>query len=133
VAGVPIWRELGPSAPPEHGSVIIVLATDAPLDARQLGRLARRAALGLARTGGAMAHGSGDYVIAFSVERKGPPPGDEALSPLFDAAAESTEEAILNSLFRAETTTGFRGRRVEALPVPRVLEILRSPRTGSPR
>src|SRR5207245_4097785 len=103
----------------------VVVATDAPLDPRQLGRLARRAGLGLARVGASMAHGSGDYVIAFSTVTGKPLLTDDALSPLFDAVAESTEEAVVNSLFRAETTVGFRGHRAEALPVPRVLDILR--------
>jgi D-aminopeptidase len=112
------------------GSIMIVLATDAPLSDRNLARLARRALAGLARTGAAMSNGSGDYVIAFSTSeqvRRTPErraglftvaelPND-AVSPLFLAAIEATEEAIYNSLLKAETTTGFRGHTVEALPL----------------
>jgi len=122
------------------GSIIIVIATDAPLDARNLGRLAARAMLGLAKTGAAGTNGSGDYAIAFSTaagvrvrtlsqsERNAPRNlktlGNDATSPLFLAVIEATEEAIYNSLFRASTTTG-RGRTVEALPLDRTVEILR--------
>ncbi len=117
---------------------MIVVATDAPRDARQLKRLARRALLGLAAVGSPMTHGSGDYVIAFSthpgvrvpyaqrnpIETR-PVLRDPALSPLFQATREATEEAILNSLFRATTLTGFRGRTVEGIPIDRVVEICR--------
>ena len=120
------------------GSCMIVVATDAPLRARSLERLAKRAMLGLARTGGIAASGSGDYAIAFSTAaelRLHSPsesgsdvgrelPGDE-LSPLFLAVIEATEEAILNALFQAETMTGAGGRTVEALPVDRLLPLLR--------
>lgn len=122
------------------GSIIIVIATDAPLDARNLGRMAARAMLGLARTGAAATNGSGDYAIAFSTagdvrlqtlgqsDRNVPRPlrslANDATSPLFLAVIEATEEAIYNSLFKATTTTG-RGRTVEALPLDRTLEILR--------
>ncbi len=118
------------------GSAMIVVATDAPLSARDLERLAARAVFGLARTGSSYSHGSGDYAIAFSTAeslrvRHGETavapwptlPGD-ALSPLFQAALEATEEAVLNSMLRATTTTGRGGRTVEALP----LELLRRPR-----
>lgn len=122
------------------GSIMIVVATDAPLDSRNLERLASRALVGLARTGSAMTNGSGDYVIAFSTAlgvRRTPArrrevhtiellPNDR-ISPLFQAVAEATEEAILNSLFRATTTTGARGT-VEALPLDRTLEVLREHR-----
>ncbi len=117
---------------PPDGSIMIVVATDAPLDARNLERLARRALVGLARTGASMSNGSGDYVIAFSTAqsvRRDPTtrsprqsvvlPND-AVSPIFQAVAEATEEAIYNSLFRA-TTVGA----AEALPLDRTLEILR--------
>ncbi len=114
---------------------MIVVATDAPLDARNLERLAQRALVGLARTGSSMTNGSGDYVIAFSTaESARRPQGREArptavlpndaMSPLFQAVAEATEEAIYNSLFRATTVTGHRGT-VEALPLDRTLEVLR--------
>ena len=119
------------------GSCMIVVATDAPLSAHGLERLARRAMLGLARTGGIAANGSGDYAIAFSTAKElrvgagggtaplsRPELPSEALSPLFLAVIEASEEAILNSLFQAETMTGFRGRRVEALPVERLLPLL---------
>jgi D-aminopeptidase len=132
-------------APAPHdsadGSVIIVVATDAPVDARNLKRMAARAVAALARTGSAMTNGSGDYCIAFSTapgSRVTPARGgaelyapratgllqNDAVSPLFLAAIEATEEAVYNSLFRAQTTTG-KGGTVEALPVERTLEILR--------
>jgi D-aminopeptidase len=122
------------------GSVIIVIATDAPVDARNLRRLAARAMLGLARTGATGSNGSGDYAIAFSTAddvRVRPPAQNErnlprslktlsndAMSPLFLAVIEATEEAIYNSLFRANTVTG-KGHTVEALPLDRTLDILR--------
>jgi len=122
------------------GSIIIVIATDAPVDARNLERMAARAMMGLARTGAAGSNGSGDYAIAFSTaeevrvrlaaqsEANTPRsiktlPND-AMSPLFLAVIESTEEAIYNSLFTATTVTG-RGHTVEALPLDRTVEILR--------
>jgi D-aminopeptidase len=116
------------------GSVIIVVATDAPLDARNLKRLAARAMLGLARTGSPSTNGSGDYIIAFSTQnrirsveerRTIQVLGNEAMSPLFLAVVEATEEAVYNSLFRACDMTGRDGHRVEALPVERTLEILK--------
>jgi D-aminopeptidase len=146
VDGAPVGKELGrydlkdlvESPPADDGSCMIVVATDAPLDARRLKRLARRALLGLGAVGSAMAHGSGDYVIAFSTheavrvrrasgrrERDGIVLDDQALSPLFQATREATEEAILNSLLRATSVTGFRGRTVEAVPVDRLVEICR--------
>lgn len=122
------------------GSVIIVIATDAPVDARNLKRLAARGMMGLARTGAAGSNGSGDYVIAFStasevrintlpqLERNNPRTSktlpNDAVSPLFLAVIEATEEAIYNSLFRAQTTTG-NGHTVDALPLDRTIEILR--------
>jgi D-aminopeptidase len=121
------------------GSIIIVIATDAPLDERNLRRLAARAMMGLARTGSSATNGSGDYAIAFStaleVRIKNPSANPNALrqvtllpnnamSPLFEAVIEATEEAIYNSLFRATTMTG-RGRTVEALPLEKTLEILK--------
>ena len=123
------------------GSVIIVIATDAPVDERNLRRMAARAMMGLARTGSAATHGSGDYAIAFStardvrlridgVQARPIAPrevkllSNDAMSPLFLAIIEATEEAIYNSLFRATTITG-RGNTVEALPLDRTLAILR--------
>ncbi len=119
------------------GSVMVVLATDAPLSDRNLGRLAARAMAGIARTGAAMSNGSGDYAIAFSTHadvrrvvanaRRGPRASVELanddVSPLFLAAIEATEEAALDALCRAETMVGVGGRRVEALPLEAVLAI----------
>ena len=120
--------------------MIIVIATDAPVNARNLHRMAARSIRGLARTGASGSNGSGDYAIAFStsteVRVRALDPAsrtqpralkllpNDAMSPLFLAVMEATEEAIYNSLFRAITTTG-RGRTVEALPIDRTLEILR--------
>lgn len=149
INGAPVGQELGryylkdelatPSTTPD-GSVIIVIATDAPVDARNLSRMAARAMMGLARTGAAASNGSGDYAIAFSTgadvrlkplgqsERNAPRSQktltNDAMSPLFLAVLEATEEAIYNSLFRATTTTG-RGHTVEALPLDRTIEVLR--------
>lgn len=115
------------------GSCMIVVATDAPLDARNLERLAKRAFMGLAKTGGIASNGSGDYVIAFSTDPSLRIPHNpngrvltqsvlhnDAVSPLFMAAIEATEEAIINSLFMAETMKGKDGRVVVALPVEKV-------------
>ena len=122
---------------PADGSCMIVVATDAPLDARNLERLAKRAMLGLARTGGIASNGSGDYVIAFSSNASVRVPYEsdstlreiavlrnDAMSPLFMAAIEATEEAILNSLFHARTMTGRDGHEVAALPLDEVLRIM---------
>jgi D-aminopeptidase len=146
VAGVPVGVELGryafkdELAAPERGSCMVVIATDAPLDAHQLRRIAARVPMGLARVGGFASNGSGDYTIAFTAnplcrvpnEARGTRSvtvlADDGLSPLFLAAVESTEEAVLNSLFAATTTRGFEGHIVEALPIDRVLEILRQHR-----
>jgi D-aminopeptidase len=139
INGAPVGQELGryylkdqivPSAAPTprdqspDGSIIMVIATDAPLDARNLRRMAARAMMGMARTGGSGSNGSGDYVIAFSTARDLKLLGNDAMSPLFLAVIEATEEAIYNSMFRATTTTG-KGHTVEALPMDRTLEILR--------
>ncbi len=118
------------------GSIIMVVATDAPLDARNLERLASRALMGLARTGSSASNGSGDYVIAFSAApqsrirsadrvRQVTVLGNEAMSPLFLATVEATEEAIYNSLLKATSVTGRDGRRVEALPIDKTVEILK--------
>jgi D-aminopeptidase len=136
--GVPVWRELArTSEASPDGSCMIVVATDAPLDARQLRRLARRALAGMARTGASFSHGSGDYVIAFSTAeglrarsgdgrdvRQQPVLEEGRLSLLFEAVADATEEAILNSLLRATTVVGRGGREVRALPVGKVIRIL---------
>ena len=123
-----------PQLPPKHGSsIMIVLATDLPLSSRLLERVARRATFGLARTGSSGGHGSGDYVIAFSTtyRKQGLPDVSKALSRkeglidvAFQAAADATEEAILNSLFRAERMVGRDGHVREALPIEEILEIL---------
>lgn len=146
VAGAPVGKALGrhylrrrpgrQEGRPEDGSCMIVVATDAPLNARQLGRLARRALLGLAATGSPMTHGSGDYVIAFSSSELVRTPHraaepvqlksvlrEETLSPLFQAVREATEEAILNSLLRATTMTGFGGQRATAIPLDRLRDV----------
>ena len=118
------------------GSIIIVIATDAPLDHRQLNRLAARSISGLARTGSAMTNGSGDYAIAFSTaaenrinaadaKRNVQVLGNDAMSPLFLGVIEATEEAIYNSLFKATTVTGKENRTVEALPLEQTRTILR--------
>jgi len=120
------------------GSCMIVVATDAPVDARNLERLAKRAFMGLAKTGGIATNGSGDYVLAFSTNANLRVPhaapettqattvlSNDAMSPLFLAAIEATEEAIINSLFKAETTTGVDQRTVEALPLNKVLPLLK--------
>ena len=130
IAGVPVGRELrrrDGGRGTGDGSIIIVVATDAPLDHRQLTRVARRALTGLARTGSSMSHGSGDYVIAFSTVRpwdRRTVVAEESLTPLFQAAIEATEEAIYNSLLRAETVRGYRGE-VRALPIDSTTAILK--------
>jgi len=111
------------------GSIMIVVATDAPLEHRNLERLGRRALAGLARTGSSMSNGSGDYVIAFStvpiadLAARGPL-GNERMSPLFEAVIEATEEAIYNSLFLATSVRGA-DRTVDALPIAATLDVLR--------
>jgi D-aminopeptidase len=143
IAGVPVGVELGRHsfrdelAEPERGSCMVVIATDAPLDARQLRRMAARMPMGLARVGSFASNGSGDYAVAFTANpdcrvpndaagtRTVPVLADDDLSQLFLAVVEGTEEAVLNSLFAATTTRGFEGHTVEALPIERVLEILR--------
>lgn len=116
---------------------MIIVATNAPAGSQQLKRLAKRATLALGRTGSAMSHGSGDYVIAFSNaeilrfkpsdQREIPATRlrDDDLSPLFQAVVEATEEAIDNSLLQATDTKGFQGREVKALPVGKVVELLK--------
>jgi D-aminopeptidase len=116
---------------------MIIVATDAPLDARNLKRLAKRALLGLGKTGGVASNGSGDYVIAFSTAESVRVPyrsnqnlkeqavlRNSAMSPLFMAVNEATEEAIINSLFHAESMTGRNGHTIEELPVDKVLEMM---------
>lgn len=150
IDGVPVGEELGKyylreavtAGNPESkieipksgdGSIIIVIATDAPLDHRQLKRLASRSIVGLGRTGSSMTNGSGDYAIAFSTAnrinandalRNISVLGNDAMSPLFHAVIEATEEAIINSLLKATTVTG-NGRTIEALPIDKLREILK--------
>lgn len=142
IAGVPVAKELNnyPYAETKtDGSCMIVVMTDAPLDARNLERLAKRAMMGLAKTGGIASNGSGDYVIAVSTASENFVPyssdslhietkvlRNDNTTPLFLATIEATEEAILNSLFAAETMQGRDGNRVEALPEEEVLEIIRN-------
>jgi D-aminopeptidase len=142
ILGVPVGRALGRNGlrvagDPQRarGSIMIVVATDAPVSDRNLRRLAARAILGVARTGSAMDNGSGDYVIAFSTHpgvrrsrredrRTAPALGNDVMSALFEGTVEATEEAIYNSLLRA-TTQRANGNTVEALPVGEVMRILR--------
>lgn len=144
INGAPVGLELGSYYLKEDlkydadGSCMIVVATDAPLSSRNLRRLAARAYLALGATGSPSTNGSGDYVIAFStalelrvkfnpqeLKKKVEVLNNEAMSPLFQAAKEATEEAIYNSLFKAQSMVGYRGRRLEALPIERALEICR--------
>lgn len=143
IAGVPVGKELGRYAFKGQikydgdGSCVIVVATDAPLNSAQLKRLAKRATLALGRTGSAMSHGSGDYVIAFSTAKElrirsnaprveqVPRMKEDDLSPLFQAVVEATEEAIYNSLLKATTVKSAQGREVEALPIDKVKELFK--------
>jgi len=144
IDGVQVGQRLGKFAYSDHvnrsqdadGSCMMVVVTDAPLDTRNLERVAKRAMMGLAKTGGIASNGSGDYVIALSVAPQNLIPIDakrltttvlanDEMSPLFAATIEATAEALWNSLFMADTMTGYRGKRVEALPVDRVLDLLR--------
>jgi D-aminopeptidase len=145
VAGVPVGQEItedqaykdieSTHANGDQGSIIVVIATDAPLLPHQLKRLARRAALGMARTGAMASDSSGDIFIAFSTANagSGSPDGlpsirmlpNERLTPLFEATAEATEEAIINALVAADTMTGANDRRAIALPHDRLRELLR--------
>ena len=144
IAGVPVGREtLGnkvwagrvPASEQDRGSIIIVVATDAPLLPHQLKRLARRASLGLARTGSVSGNGSGDIFIAFSTANPGAAklgglrrlemmPND-GMDPLFEATVEATEEAIINALVAAQTMTGINDHKVEAIPHDRLREVLK--------
>ena len=148
VAGVPVGREIADLTPEinreggaagdinvdHEGSVIVVVATDAPLSSRQLERLAQRAALGLARTGSTSGNTSGDIFVAFSTGNTVPQSSDSrtlsatfvspestaTLNPLFQAVVEATEESVLNALMKAETMTGINGNKVHALPYDRL-------------
>ncbi|HTP67429.1 MAG TPA: P1 family peptidase [Dongiaceae bacterium] len=149
IGGAPVGQELGRYYLREelqqqgagtdrgNGSIMMVIATDAPMDSRNLKRLAARAWLGVARTGSSASNGSGDYAIAFSsasqvrIRPGGDAPSrstevvtNDAMSPLFEAVIEATEEAVYNSMLRATSVTG-NGHTVEALPVDRTVEILK--------
>ena len=143
IKGILVRELLGRSGPEEispagtDGSCLVVVATDAPLDARNLKRLAKRALLGIARTGGYYSNASGDFAVAFSTARELRIPNraaaltqtmtllrDERISPLFLAAAEATEEAILNSLFKAERMEGKDGHVAEALPLDKLRSLI---------
>jgi len=121
ILGAPIGESTPGSG---DGSVIVVIATDAPLDHRSLMRMGARAMLGLGRTGSSGSNGSGDYAIAFSTHRDGARVSNDEMSPLFLAVIEATEEAVYNSLLKAETTSG-NGRTIRALPVKTVVDSLR--------
>ena len=137
VAGVPVGLEIpeGAFRERESGSIIILVATDAPLLAHQLKRLARRASLGLARTGSVAGNGSGDIFLAFATANPSAAKSDgiarlamlpnERMNPLFEATVQATEEAIINALVAAETMTGRDGHKVLALPHDRVREVLK--------
>jgi len=142
IAGAPVGKELNTypfrnAIEKSDGSCMIVVLTDAPLDARQLERMAKRAMMGLAKTGGIASNGSGDYVIAASTaknmrikrrsrqEKIGVPLNNDQMSPLFMATIEATEEAIINSLFAAEDMTGIDGHKRQALPIQEVKRILK--------
>jgi len=152
IAGAPVGQELGQyylrkelqqaggGKDKADGSCMIVVATDAPLDAHNLKRLAARAWLGVARTGSSASNGSGDYAIAFStppqvrihasdkaLTRKAEVMTNDAMSPLFLAAIEATEEAVYNSMFKATTMTG-NGHTVEALPIDKTVQVLKEHR-----
>lgn len=144
IAGAPVGREIAEGTPyarnqpgidEERGSIIIVLATDAPLLPHQVKRLTRRATLGLGRLGATSGNGSGDIFIAFSTANPGAAaekgkrtlemlPNDE-MNPLFQASVEATEEAIVNAMFGAETMTGVDGHTVNAIPIDRVKQVMR--------
>lgn len=149
IAGAPVGRKLGvyylknQTTNGIHlrdgaadGSIMMVVATDAPLEHRNLSRLAARAMMGLARTGSSGSNGSGDFVIAFSTASEvriragnahyqpGTLLSNDSMSPMFEAVIEATEEAIYNSLFRAQDTSGH-GHAVKALPLKETLEVLR--------
>ncbi len=142
IDGVPVGRELTPDSEGSAlGSIMIIIATDAPLSSRQLGRIARRGGFGLARTGGTASHSSGDFVISFTNGNLISPSGVQTsrpdafvaephLSTFFTAAIDSVEEAIVNSMFRSETLVGRDGNKRIGIPIERVQEILSNCRPG---
>ncbi len=128
IDGVPVGRLLGDKAPTDGprpaGSCIAIVAVDAPLRAQQLERVARRAGLGLARSGSVAHHGSGEIFLAFSAAAGRHALADDQLDPLFAATVDATEEAVVNALWSAKRTTGREGRVAEALPHDEVLALL---------
>src|SRR5215467_3258721 len=144
IGGLPVGQELSQNTPiasaghafrDDTGSIIIVVATDAPLLPHQTKRLARRATMGLARTGSTSGNGSGDIFIAFSTANPGAAAAtaplnvsmlpNDAINGVFEAAVQATEEAIINAMVGAETMTGAGNHRVTALPHDRLQEVLR--------
>ena len=139
IAGVPVWKELKPDggrSPGADGSCMIVVATDAPVDARNLERMAARAIYAMARTGSTYSNGSGDFAIAFSTHPSqrvsgGAPVSTrtalttDAMSGLFEGVLDATEEAIYNSLLRAQTGTGFWVSNVQAIPIEQLKSVLK--------
>ncbi len=143
VAGIPVGREINADDPyastafagEDRGSIIVVVATDAPLVAHQLKRLARRVALGLGRDGSISGNGSGDIFIAFSTANPGASATDhvvdlkmlpnDQIEPVFAATVQATEEAIINALIAAETMTGIENHRVRALPHDELRAVLK--------
>ena len=138
IAGVPVGREITDLMPTQgqEGSIVVVVATDAPLDHLKLERLASKASLGLARTGARSHHGSGDIFIAFSTGNRVPHypekrtyalrvVADAHLDPIFEAAQDATEEAILNALTMATTSVGRDGNTAHAIPLDRLVAILK--------
>ena len=130
MAGVLVGKSLLPPGIGEEvgGSIMIIVATDAPVTARQLGRIGRRAALGLGRVGGIATHGSGDFIIAFSNSPQRPEIDDAHLNPLFRAAVEATEEAIINSILRAETLVGRDDNTRHEIPLEELNPLLSAAR-----
>ena len=139
IAGVPVGRHLAKThEDPERGSIIAVVATDAPLLPHQLKRLTRRVGLGMGRSGAISGHGSGDLFLAFSTANEMAHQNTDQLSstqfipdaqldPLFEAVIQAVDEAILNAMVANETMTGFKGARVAALPIEAVLELMARP------
>jgi len=143
IAGIPVGREIPADDPyagtafvnDDHGSIIVVVATDAPLVAHQLKRLARRVSLGLGRDGSTSGNGSGDIFIAFSTANSGAAAADrvvdlkmlpnDKLDPVFAATVQATEEAIINAMVAAETMTGIENHRVRALPHDQLRAVLK--------
>ncbi|MDC0374671.1 P1 family peptidase [Pseudomonadales bacterium] len=136
IAGIPVGQHLANAhEDPERGSIIAVVATDAPLLPHQLKRLTRRVGLGMGRSGAISGHGSGDLFLAFSTANKTAHQNDDQLSnmqfipdalldPLFEAVIQAVDEAILNAMVANEPMTGFKGARVEALPIKQVLNLM---------